>query len=251
MSVAQPHALADEEDDLLAAEFVLGVLPFADHALLERRAEIDGAFAARVAHWQERLLPLADNVAGADLGPGIKRALDARLFGTTAATAAAARPAGRIWRNLALWRGLAGAATTAFLFSMVLPWLSPDPVSDRATDAVSDRARLVASLADGASDVHYMAVYDPDDGWVGLSHVSGTPAAGHDFELWVIHGNDAPRSLGVIPAGAPSAHLVLAAPLRAAVEAGARLAISLEPSGGSPSGAPTGMVVAAGDLHGL
>lgn len=235
MSVVEPSQ--DDDDDILAAEFVLCVLPFAEHVRLERRADTDVGFAARVAGWHERLLPLAHGFPEAEVPAAVKTALDARLFGATAPLP------GGIWNSLGLWRGLAGIATAAFLVAVSLPLVMPDPVPDAA--------QLVAALADPSSGVHYMAVYDPDGGAVGLSHVSGTPAAGHDFELWVIHAGQAPVSLGVIPAGAPSTHLTVDQPLRITVEPGARLAISLEPLGGSPTGLPTGAVVAAGDLRGL
>lgn len=237
MSVVEPDPARDEDDDVLAAEFVLGVLPPADHALLERRAETDGDFAARVARWQDRLLPLADGFASASVPAAVKQELDARLFGQPS------RRPGGWWDSLALWRTVAATAMAALLLTVALPWLKPAPTVDAA--------QLIAALSDPTSGVHYMAVYDPQGGAVGLSHVSGTPAAGHDFELWVIHAGQQPVSLGVIPAGAASAHLDIERTLRTLVEQGDRLAISLEPQGGSPTGSPTGAVVAAGDLRGL
>ena len=96
----------------------------------------------------------------------------------------------------------------------------------------------------------YLAVYDAAHGEVALSHVSGERGAGQDFELWMIEGKNAPVSMGVIPAGA-TAHLVGHARDRAEARPGAVLAISLEPAGGSPTGQPTGPVVAAGDLKSI
>lgn len=224
-------------DDILAAEFALGVLPPAEQAALALRMDTDPAFARRVTGWQDRLLPLADGFAATPLPPAVKRALDRRLFGA----APEAAPERGLWRSLALWRGLAAGATLAFLLAVALPWRAPpDPDT-----------RLIASLTPAASDVHYMAVYDPGDGAVGLSHLSGNPDAGRDFELWVIAPDRPPVSLGVIPAGAATAHLSLDAPTRALIAAGAQLAISLEPQGGSATGLPTGVVVAAGDLRGI
>jgi anti-sigma-K factor RskA len=52
----------------------------------------------------------------------------------------------------------------------------------------------------------------------------------------------------VIPAGS-NVHLAVSADLRRKIDAGAVFAISLEPQGGSPTGQPTGPVVAAGDLR--
>ena len=111
------------------------------------------------------------------------------------------------------------------------------------------RERLVASLApQEQSNVHYFVVYDASTRDIGLSHVTGDRASGRDFELWVIEGSNAPQSVGVIPAGS-SVHLAVDDELQRKIAAGAALAISLEPAGGSPTGAPTGPVVALGELH--
>ena len=80
--------------------------------------------------------------------------------------------------------------------------------------------------------------------------MAGEPAQGSDFELWVIEGQQAPVSLGVIPEGA-SARLPVSDQLRAKMVSGALFAISVEPAGGSPTGQPTGPVVAAGDLKSI
>ena len=227
---------AEGGDDILAAEYALGVLPPAEQDVLARRIGTDPDFARLVAAWQDRLLPLADGYVAAPLPPAVKRALDARLFGAPGRSG--------FWQSLALWRGLAGAATAAFPLALALPWPAPRQQVPEI--------RLVALLAHEGSNVHYLAVYDTDDGAVGLSHLSGSPAQGQDFELWVIQDpQQPPVSLGVIPAGAPAAHLAVDDRTRALVEAGARLAITLEPQGGSASGLPTGDVVAAGDLRGI
>lgn len=240
MSTSEPDRPAGDhpdDDDSLAAELALGVLPFADHAELERRADRDAAFADRVLAWQDRLLPLADGFPAAAPPPSVKDRLDHRLFGKPAVQ----RPGGW-WHSLALWRGLAGAASLALLLALALPWL--DPVAQDASP------RMVASLADGASDVHYVVVYDRNRQEVGLSHVSGLPPEGHRFELWVIRNERPPVSLGTIPTGA-AVHMALDDTARAMVEPGTRLAISLEPVGGAPAPAPMGTVVAAGDLRDL
>ena len=54
--------------------------------------------------------------------------------------------------------------------------------------------------------------------------------------------------MGVIPVGS-SAHVEVDAAVRRTLAQGAVLAVSLEPTGGSPTGQPTGPVVAVGDLR--
>jgi anti-sigma-K factor RskA len=67
-------------------------------------------------------------------------------------------------------------------------------------------------------------------------------------ELWLLRGEgQAPVSLGVLdPAGVNRRSL--AEPAQRALEPGDALAVSLEPPGGSPTGAPTGPVVSTGVL---
>ncbi|MCB5412360.1 anti-sigma factor [Pseudogemmobacter faecipullorum] len=223
--------LTDGGDDILAAEFVLGVLPAADQTDLARRVERDAAFARLVAQWEERLAPMAEGFIPASLPAAVKRALDLRLFG---------QPAGRrgIWSSLAFWRGLAGATTAAFLLAVTLPGLRSFPTSDR----------LAASLTAEGSSVTYLVLYDSATGSVSLAHMSGEPVEGRDFQLWIARGAEAPVSLGVIPAGVSTRVPVTSDQIRALMTTAAHMAISLEPPGGSPTGLPTGPVLAVGDL---
>jgi anti-sigma-K factor RskA len=71
------------------------------------------------------------------------------------------------------------------------------------------------------------------------------------IELWIIPaGQSRPRSLGLIQSGEPI-RLDLPPDLAGAATAGATLAVSLEPPGGSPTGQPTGPVIASGKLTSL
>jgi len=236
MTAASDSGPEPEGDDIVAAEYVLGVLAAGEREAVSQRIAGDAAFARLVDRWEVQLSPLADAYAPAEPPAAVKSAIDARLF--TAGEAAAA-PTGGIWTSLAFWRGLAAVAIAALALYVALPLVNP-PVD-------APQMRLVASLAADGTDVRYLVLYDPSLGEVGLSHVSGERASGHDFELWMIEGDNAPVSMGVIPIGA-STHLVVDAASRAKLAQGAVLAVSLEPAGGSPTGQPTGPVVAAGDL---
>jgi anti-sigma-K factor RskA len=231
------HRQTDEPeggDDMVAAEYVLGTLPAAERAAASRRIEAEQDFARAVDRWEVRLAPIGSAYAEVEAPPSVKPAIDRRLFGTQQ------RPQAGIWQNLAFWRGLAGFAVAAMLVLALVPLLTPPA-------PVAPPSRLAASLADPASGVQYLVVYDAARGEIGLSHVSGDAGAG-DFELWLIEGGNAPASLGVIPDGA-STHLAVAAAHRPLIAPGAVFAISLEPAGGSTTGQPTGPVVAAGDLR--
>ncbi len=227
-------------DDAVAAEYVLGVLAADERQAIARRIDTDAAFAQLVDHWEVTLAPMAQGYAPVEPPASVKPALDRKLFSTAASTATGGAS---IWQSLAFWRGLTVAAFAALALYVAVPFLSQS-----APDAPAER--LVASLAPQQSDVHYFVVYDGRAGDIGLSHVTGEPASGRDFELWVIEPGQAPASLGVIPAGS-NVHLAVSQDVQRKIASGAVFAISLEPAGGSTTGAPTGPVVAAGDLRSI
>ena len=239
MSLAEQSGPEHGGDDLVAAEYVLGVLPTEERQSVARRIDAEAVFARRVERWEADFSPM--NGAYAEVTPPatVKAALDRRLF-ASAAPLAADKPG--FLSSLAFWRGLAVAALAALALYIAVPIVNP-PVE-------TPQARLVASLAADGSDVRYLVVYDAAHGDVGLSHVSGERGTDKDFELWMIEGNNPPVSMGVIPVGA-STHLTVDAVAREKLAQGAVLAVSLEPNGGSPTGQPTGPVVAAGDLRSI
>lgn len=224
-----------EGDDLLAAEYVLGVLDPADRPAVAARIERDRDFAVLVDAWAARLSPLDDAYRAAPPPASVKAALDRRLHDATAS------PKPSLWSSLAFWRGLSAAALAVAAFAVIAPLLLPAP---------PPAERLVALLASDGSDVRYVVVYDPAENDVSLNHLAGDRAEGRDFELWLIEGDKAPVSAGIIAVGG-NIHIVLPPELAARLAAGAVLAISMEPKGGSPTGAPTGPVVAAGDLRSI
>jgi anti-sigma-K factor RskA len=68
------------------------------------------------------------------------------------------------------------------------------------------------------------------------------PAAGKSYELWALPRGGAPVSLGLLPATG-RAERTLSEPQRAALLAADKVAVSVEPTGGSPTGSPTGPIV--------
>ncbi len=228
-------------DDIVAAEYVLGVLTAHERLAAARRIDSEPDFARLVERWEADLSPLAAAYQEVEAPASVKAALDRRLFAAASASAQTPSSASSAWSlsTRAFWRGFAVASLAAMVLYVAVPLLTQ-------TDQMPE-LRLVASLAPTDSEVSYVAFYDSRTHDVGLSHVAGERADGHDFELWVIEGQQAPVSLGVIPAGA-NVRLTVDDATRSYIESGAVFAISLEPAGGSPTGQPTGPVVAAGDL---
>ncbi|MGX5800822.1 anti-sigma factor [Bradyrhizobium sp. Arg314] len=240
MTLAEDNGPERGGDDLLAAEYVLGVLAADERQITSRRIDTETAFARLVDAWEVHFAPMAAAYAAVEPPASVKVAIDRRLFTSSASTSTA--PGSGLWASLIFWRGLAAAAIAALAVYVALPYVNP-PVPQPET-------RLVASLAADNSNVKYLAVYDATRHEVGLSLVSGDRGAGKDFELWMIEGKNAPVSMGVIPAG-QTARMAVTPAVQQKLAQGAVLAVSLEPAGGSPTGQPTGPVVAAGDLKGI
>ncbi len=219
--------MSKREDNLLAAEYVLGVLPHAERQTFAQRLEREPDLQRRVTMWEQHFDPLVDEYVPVAAPPSVWHAIENRLF--------PAQVKASWWNNLLLWRSLAGGAlTAALLFGAVL-------VNQPATR----EGDLVAQVA-GESDVKLVALYDPANATLRLNRTAGTAQQGRAFELWLIAGQDAPVSLGVLPADNTQRILVPEA-LRAKLQ-NAVLAISDEPMGGSPTGRPTGAVLATGAL---
>jgi anti-sigma-K factor RskA len=70
------------------------------------------------------------------------------------------------------------------------------------------------------------------------------PGSGRAFELWAVPPQGAPRSLGLV-SGEQATTVQRGLLLRDT----AAFAVSLEPSGGSPTGAPTGPILSVGKLQ--
>ncbi len=216
-----------DDDRALAGEYVLGVLPPEEARAVSARLATDPDFAALVASWQDDLAGLADEIAPVDPPARVLRATERRLFGA---------------RRRRWWGWAAPIALAAALAAAVLVWPGFDPRGPVPPEAPAYRAELVSQ--DG--DLRLAAAYDAGAGTLFVAREGGVVPAGRALELWIIAGDDAPVSLGVLP-DSPAMVVAVAPDLRTALD-GAVLAVSDEPAGGSPTGQPTGAVLATGAL---
>jgi len=239
-----------EEDDLLAAEFALGVLEGRERAEAEVRAERDPSFGALVEDWRARLAPMLTAPGEAPperLWSAISRQLPANDEPDLPVSTATER-ALRRWRALGI-----GASALAASLALVLVTRTPtEQIVPRETAPAADVAAaaapkpMVATLAaeDGSSTIVTISMMSPDR--LVITPVR-MPEDQRVPELWIIPDDGKPRSLGVMPAGEPSS-MAVAAGHRPLLQGGATIAISHEPPGGSPTGQPTGPVIASGKI---
>lgn len=217
----------EDDPDLLAAEFSLGVLEGGDRAAALRQMLADPAFARRVDAWRERLAPLNDLMPEVSPPPGLWRSIERRLGGGDRGA-------------LTRWRAATAATTALAAALLAVIALRPSVLVTAAAPAPQLVAQLGAPQATAL-----LAVYE-DQGGNLIVRPAVVEAHNRDAELWVIPKGGAPVSLGVIARGRPT-RVALGAH-RHLVSRDAVLAVTLEPIGGSPTGKPTGPVIAQGAI---
>jgi anti-sigma-K factor RskA len=217
------------QDDVAAAELALGLVEGEDRAAGLRRVLAEPAFAAAVERWRQRFAQLFDLWPDATPPPELIERIDAGLNGV-------ALPRARRFP----WPALATVMTALAAALLVFIAIRPDPV---APPPPPEAPALVAGIAAERQVVG--ALYRPTTGTLRVA-ASALAPAGRVAQLWVIAGDAPPYPLGLLSGEVSVIHLTPAD--RARIAAGATLAISIEPPGGSPTGQPTGPVVGTGGL---
>jgi anti-sigma-K factor RskA len=221
-----------EDGRSLAAEYVLGVLDAPSRRVAELRIAEDSTFAAEVTFWENRLAGLASQVVPVTPPESV--------WNNISAAVSPASPRAGLWNSLVFWRwsALASAALAAACLAVI--YVSSIP---------SSRAPLVAALETNGRP-GFVAAIDSVHNEITIFPASLFPADPRALELWLIAPGEQPRSLGLIEAGR-AVRISVPPNLSDRVKAEASLAVSIEPPGGSPTGLPTGPVIASGKLTNL
>ena len=222
--------------DIAAAELALGVLDGAERAAALRRLIAEPEFAREVERWRDHFGLMFSGVAEQPAPQGVFDTVEARIDGR-----AAPRRAVNPWKPTAIAASLAALAMTAVALRPVeAPPAIPVPAPRVAT------APMIAAMALTDTDTSQPALYDADTGMVKMPGPMPIPE-GRSAQLWVIEGKAAPKPLGTFRAVGAGSY-VAEAKIGAVIAPGTVLAISIEPIGGSPTGRPTGPVIASGLL---
>ena len=228
--------------EALAAQYVTGTLCGRARRRFEALLPVHPTLRAAVQGWQERLMPLAAAVAPVVPPRRVWQAIEARLWPQAAASAAPATRAAW-WQRLDLWRGLSGLATAAVLVLTVALVRAP-PAAPPIVVVLEGQAGTAAA---GAT---FVASVSGDGQAMVMQPVSNVVVqSDRVLELWSVPPKGAPRSLGLISASGATVVQRSRLPETLLKGGTAALAVSVEPPGGSPTGAPTGPVVFAGKLQ--
>jgi anti-sigma-K factor RskA len=233
MSPAEP--LLSRED--LAIDHALGLAE--DRALerAERLEATDAVFRALVGDWRRQLAAIDETAPARPVPPGawerIEHVIDAQ---GPSVQARSERPVAALWRSLSFWRPAAMAAAFAALVLAV---------------------GLARNIAAGPDKPIYVAVLQTDEGRAAAvvnAYADGTVTLvplerigvpeGRILEVWTLQSREqGPVSIGRMDR-ARTLRLDLDRLRRP--DAGHLFEITVEPTGGSPTGRPTGPILMKG-----
>ncbi len=219
--------------EILAAEYVLGVLHGGARRRFTRLLTADSALRRTVRAWESRLYPMNEALPQIEPPPRVWRAIQTRVEHQRQLKAP------RVTRT-GFWRALALASSMALLMMIAYFGFIAQPQAPAVSFALlSDEKAtpiMLLSSQPGKPETVKLKLLTPP-----------VPAAGTALELWAIPAaKDAPPvSLGLI-SGAPSQSIKLSKPAQRALHDAKAIAVSVEPAGGSPTGLPTGAVVLQG-----
>lgn len=233
MDFTKPDALADD--------YVLGLLEQGEAQAVEAEMERNPALRQAIARARERFLPLdltaPASPASAELWERIERQLET-LRPVMTRGEALAQPAANdnaIKKHLALWRATALAGLAAsLLLAAALGW--------NLTRSVEPL--VVAVLVNEAGDVQAVVEdFGSERAIVRLLTDVALPAD-RTMQVWTLPSKETgPISMGLLP---QSRSMKLAPPKLPRPQDAQLYEITLEPAGGSPTGRPTGPILAKG-----
>jgi anti-sigma-K factor RskA len=218
--------------DRLAAEHVLGTLRGPARRRFERVCASSATARSALHRWEDEWSVLSRSLRPIQPSERVWANVSRQLFGARSAAPRVSR-----WRT---WQ-LAAAASliaVAFMVGLIVHERQPplQTIAVLGTDNAHplwriERRKELAALT--------ITVVGP---------VQRLP--GKAYELWALPRGGQPVSLGLLPAGGTYEGTLNAAQ-RAALLAADKVAVSVEPPGGSPTGSPTGPVIIVANLAAL
>jgi len=220
MKFTEPQLL-----DQLSREYVLGTLRGRARRRFEAICQDSDAARRSVRDWEDRLLGLSLALETVQPSAAAWAGTSKRLWPTESGRSG-------WWSFTSTWR----FAMVALLALVVagLSWMFVTRPGE---------PMAIAQLApEGGSAIWSVETY-PDRDRIRLAVIGEVPLqTGRSYELWALPEGGAPVSLGLMPTTRAEMRR-LSDTQRRALAASRQVAVSLEPVGGSPTGAPTGPVL--------
>lgn len=241
--------MLSEDREWLAAEYALGTLDANERAQAATLIASDSEFAARVRYWDNYLSALIDAVEPVEPRADLFARIKDRIASERRRGDAGGADVIDLTTRLNRWRGatfVASALAASLLLFVSVKEFMPQylPEALRA----SGGERYVAVIQQSKDAPAFLLTVDTRTKAFTVRKVGAEAPQGRAFELWLVHDKfPGPRSLGVVSEHEftrPAAF----AEFDPRIINEATYAVSVEPPGGSPTGAPTGPVVFSGKL---
>jgi anti-sigma-K factor RskA len=233
----------NELDDIdgLAAEYVLGTLSREERQSVVERRMVNKELNRAIEAWESRFGPWIDTVAPVAPSPNLYNKIRAQVglaqnvVSLKLREQQNARRADR-WRN-----AFAGATAIAAALVGVLGY--------RETFKRSEATQYVAVLNAGKDLPAFLLTVDTRTNMAVITAVNAPVQSDKTYQVWMVSDEmPKPKSLGMV--NKPGEMQLM--PMRSGKEMNllmnASFAVSVEPMGGSPTGAPTGPVLFTGKL---
>ena len=239
------------EDDMVAAEFVLGSLAPEERAAAKVRLAEEPQFAAAVAEWERRLAPLIHREPGLEPPPGALSNILQSIRQQKPASNGELQTVIALRRRLHRWQWAASTfAAAAAILLLVLGWqfLRYQP-SDTVVAVLAEGMMNSADEPAASADPVFLASYQQRSHQLIVRQIGGRkPMAPRDYVLWLTSGGDKPmKPLGMIPSN--GLVLTLGSEDQTLLSLSeARFLVSLEITGQDPGDKPKGPIVSSGKL---
>ncbi len=229
----------------LAAEYVLGTLAGRARRRFERLLKTRSDLRDEVRWWERRLAPLQGGFTPQTPRAVVWAAIEKQINATkVSALPTAANAASRSLRLWQAWALTATAASAVLAVGLAREMNQPPPPVQlvRVEVPVVQPLPFVALLRPGESEAQWLVTLSPERRLIRVTGAGRFPmdVSRESLELWVLGDDGTPRSLGVMPADGDGE---MPMPRGLTMPAKPTLAVSREPTGGSPTGLPTGPVI--------
>jgi anti-sigma-K factor RskA len=231
-----------ELDDIdgLAAEYVLGTLSLEERRALSERRACDAALDRAIAAWERRLGPMIETVKPVAPSPNLYSKIRAQIglaqhvVSLKAREQTLARRANR-WRN-------------AFIGASALAACAVGILGYREVNYRQEATQYVAVLQSENKLPAFLMTIDTRTHNCVITAVNAPRQFDRIYQVWMLHEKmPKPKSLGMMNEGEMNVMPMAPGP-ETDMLMNASFAVSLEPMGGSPTGAPTGPVLFTGKL---
>ncbi|MGB9429320.1 MAG: anti-sigma factor [Gammaproteobacteria bacterium] len=218
--------------NLLAGEYVLGLLHGAARRRFERLQIEDTRLRSEVTAWEERFAVWSRDLKPQTPPDSIWRKLDARLN----MEAKMVRKPVSTFSIRGIW---SGAAVIAAAIVLAVGILIGRSLVTTPTAAPS----YLAVMSSAKGQPLWLITVHPNTQRIDMKALaSNVPPPGKSYELWMLPGSGKPIAMGLMNSSGVASE-TLNTEVIAAISQAKGVAISLEPQGGSPTGQPTGPVL--------